>query len=265
MPTKRTSTKARGGEAERAAELVTFLRGGEASSSEVHDAFWELDRLPSGVVLDALAPWTGPAPSLDPLDDERRRALGLPQRPLALTVLEVAADADVLMLGDVAEEQLRVAGREWDGQDLDAFERLDGERDDSFAGSLRRVSLAGPGGAARFDVVLVADGAGTVFRAGTLEVVGHVAEGAVEVRDTRTREAIAAALAGGAVATEAPPEGEVDASAEPEAAEPEAEADAPPPKKRRASTRAPAKKSTRAPAKASTRAPAKKKKRTAKS
>lgn len=246
MPTKRTSTKARGGEAERAAELVTFLRAGEASSSEVHDAFWELDRLPSGVVLDALAPWTGPAPSLDPLDDDRRRALGLPARPLALTVLEVAEDADVLMLGDVAEEQLRVAGREWDGQDLDPFERLDGERDDSFAGSLRRVVLAGPGRAAMFDVLLVAEGAGTVFRAGTRQVVGHVAEGAVEVRDTRTREAIAAALAGGVVAAAA--EVAADAPAEPEAgASPEVEADAAPPKKRRA--RAPAKTSTRAPAK----------------
>jgi hypothetical protein len=42
----------------------------------------------------------------------------------------------VLDLGPIAEEQLRIAGRTWDGLDLEPEERLDGEREDTFAGTL---------------------------------------------------------------------------------------------------------------------------------
>ena len=187
----------------RATEIVASLRAGDPA--DVFDAFWELDALPVDDVRDALAAWTGPLPDPERLDTATRLAHGMSPRPLRLRALSVASDADVLDLGPVAEEQLRLAGKSWDGADLAAEERLDGELEGSFAGTLERHVLAdadAPGETPLFDVLLFADDAGVVFAAGTTKVVALIAYRKVEMRDRRTRVAIEEAVgARGAVSS----------------------------------------------------------------
>lgn len=188
----------------RAKAIVARLSEGNASSDEVFAAFEELDRLPPDVVRGAFEPWTGPAPDLERLDDQVRRAHRLPLRTPRLAVLESLRDADVLDAGDVAEQQLRIAGKAWDGQDLDAFERLDGERDDSFAGKLERRVL-GEGGRPVYDVFLFGEGAGVFFRAGTTTVLGVIADHLVETTDRPARLAIEQTLKDAPAAPTPPP------------------------------------------------------------
>ena len=181
--------------ARRAREIVASLRVDEPA--DVFEAFWQLDSLPIDDVRDALVAWTGPLPDVDRLDTARRLALGLPLRPLRLRALSVATDADILDLGPVAEEQLRLAGKSWDGAELAAEDRLDGERDDSFAGTVERRVLAdaeAPGDTPVFDVLLFAEDSGVVFAAGTTNVVALIAYRKVEMRDRRTRIALEEAL-----------------------------------------------------------------------
>jgi hypothetical protein len=188
--------RAPGASADRAREIVASLRA--ADPADVFDAFRQLDALPLDDVRDALASWTGPLPDLDRLDPAVRRALGLPPRPLRLRTLSVARDADVLDLGPVAEEQVRLAGKSWDGADLAPEERLDGELEGSFAGTLERRVLGdadAPGETPLFDVLLFAEDSGVVFAAGTTNVVALIAYRKVEMRDRRARVAIEEALA----------------------------------------------------------------------
>ncbi|HVH46648.1 MAG TPA: hypothetical protein VM925_30110 [Labilithrix sp.] len=187
---------ANGEVAERAAAIVESLP--KLSGEEVFAAFEELDQLPSEVVRDALATSTGPAPDPEQLDDATRRAHGFPPRPLRLRTLAVVNDADIFDLGSVAEEQLRLAGKAWDGADLSAEERLDGESEGSFAGTLAHRVLADADAAGvvpLFDVLLYAEDAGSIFRAGTTDLVGAIAYGIVEMKDKRARVAIQEALA----------------------------------------------------------------------
>ena len=231
----------------RAREIVAQLRRNEADSDKVFTAFEELDALPVDVVKDALAAWAGPAPELDALDDATRRAHGFPPRPMWLRTLAVVTDADVLDLGPVAEEQLRLAGKSWDGLDLAPEERLDGEMEGSFAGTLEHRVL-GEGDGAMFDVLRYAGDAGIVFRAGTVEPLGMIADGRVEIADRRARAAIEQALAADASA----PEAEVEAEASPEPTRKK-----PAPKKKTAAAAA-KKKTSAAPKKKTAAAPKKK-------
>lgn len=228
----------------RAKAIVARLSEGNASSDEVFAAFEELDRLPPDVVRGAFEPWTGPAPDLEGLDDQVRRAHRLPLRTPRLAVLESTRDADVLDAGDIAEQQLRIAGKAWDGQDLDAFERLDGERDDSFAGKLERRVL-GESGRAVYDVYLFGEGAGVFFRAGTTAVLGIIADHLVETTDRPAREALERALKDAPAAVERVPQQQLAlpltapaaVPAKPEVTEEaeteEAETEAPAPKKKK--------------------------------
>ena len=196
--------------------IVEKLGAGLASSEEVFAAFAELDALPPEVVRKAMDPWVGPAPDPERLDDATRRAHGLPPRRLVLKTHAIARDADLFDLGPVAEAQLKLAGKSWDGLDLEAEERLDGEVEGSFAGTLVRRVL-GDGHTPRYDVLTFADGAGVVFRADTTDVLAFIADGRVETRDRQLREAVEAALAQDEVA---PREPEVHiAKAEPAAVE----------------------------------------------
>ena len=179
----------------RARAIVARLSEGTASSDEVFAAFEELDQLPPDVVRGAFEPWTGPAPDLERLDDQVRRAHRLPLRTPRLSTLESARDADVLDLGDIAEAQLRIAGKTWDGQDLDPFERLDGEREDSFAGTLERRVL-GEAGKPLYDVLLFGEGSGVFFRAGATNVLGVIADHRIETTDRPARVALEQALVG---------------------------------------------------------------------
>ncbi|MFO0738464.1 MAG: hypothetical protein U0270_21395 [Labilithrix sp.] len=187
----------------RARAIVARLSEGNASSDEVFAAFEELDHLPPDVVRGALEPWTGPAPDPERLDDQVRRAHRLPLRTPRLTTIDSARDADVLDLGDLAESQLRIAGKTWDGQDLEAFDRLDGEREDSFAGTLERRVL-GENGRPLYDVLLFGEGSGVFFRSGTTQVLGVIADHCVETTDRPARLALEQALGRDAAPAPAP-------------------------------------------------------------
>lgn len=183
--------------------IVARLRAGPDSSDEVFTAFAELDALPEGVVRDALEPWLGAMPDIEQLDDETRAAHRLPPRRLRLRTIAVVKDADVLFLGSVAEEQLRVAGKSWDGADLEPEARLDEETEHSFAGTLEHITLASDDDETNtplFEVVRFLGDTGVVFRAGSKDPVGFIADGRIEVADARIRAALDDAL------REAPPE-----------------------------------------------------------
>ena len=159
-----------------------------SGSEEVFAAFEELDALPVEIVRSELGAWLGPAPRPDDLQ---------------LRTLAVVKDADVLDLGPVAEEQLRLAGKSFDGVDMAPEERLDGEIEGSFAGALQHrvlVDAAASGDRPLFDVLLYAEDAGVVFRAGTTELIGMITYGSVEMSDRRARAAIQQALAPAALA-----------------------------------------------------------------
>jgi hypothetical protein len=164
-------------DAHRAKAILASLEAGDPTSAAVYDAFWELDAMPA---------------------EEVRAALGVVLPEFRLRTVSIAKDADVLDLGPVAEEQLRLAGKSWDGADLAPEERLDGEVEGSFAGTLERRVLADadtPGDSPLFDVLSFAGDSGVVFAAGTTNVVALIAYHKVEMRDRRTRDALESALA----------------------------------------------------------------------
>lgn len=181
----------------RAKDIVDRLRAAPETSDEVFTAFEELDSLPPDVVREALEPWLGVPPDIELLDDATRLAHGLPSRRPRLVTLEVTRDADVLFLGSVAEAQLRLAGHSWDGVDREPEERLDGEVDGSFAGTLERVVLGDDANEKTpcFDVIRFRGDSGVVFRAGTVQRIGFIADGRVEVADANLRAALTDALA----------------------------------------------------------------------
>jgi hypothetical protein len=177
--------------------IVSRLRAGPETSDEVYIAFAELDELPEDVVRAALEPWLGPGPDIEHLDDATRAAHGFPPRKLRLRTLAIVKDADVLFLGPVAEEQLRVAGRSWDGVDTEPEERLDEDAEHSFAGTLEHHTLVAAFDATDtplFEVVRFLGDAGVIFRAGTAKPIGYIADGRVEVSDARICAAIDEAL-----------------------------------------------------------------------
>lgn len=183
--------------AKRPQAIVAPFDTGKVDVTEIFGAFAELDALSEELVQSELGAWLGPVPNLDAMDNRERRAQGLPLRPLRLTAVSVATDADVLDLGPIAEEQLRLAGKSWDGRDLAPEDRLDGELEGSFAGTLERRVLADADAkrnAPLFDVLLFADDAGIVFDAGTTRQVALIAYRKVEMKDGRTRRAIEDAI-----------------------------------------------------------------------
>jgi hypothetical protein len=182
---------------ERAAAILERLRSSDSGSADVFEAFGDLDALPADVVHEALGAWLGPQPDLGRMDNATRLVQGLPLRPLRLRTIAITTDADVLDLGPVAEEQLRIAGKTWDGVDLAPEERLDGELQGSFAGTLVRRVLADEDAPtiALFDVLTFAEDSGLVFEAGTTRQLALITYGKVEMRDARTRSAIEDALA----------------------------------------------------------------------
>jgi hypothetical protein len=185
-------------DARRARAIVASFDADDTTSDKVYETFAELDALPSEAVRKALEAWKGaPLPDPHDLPDNVRRAHGMPPKPIPLTALPKVTDADILDLGPLAEEQLRVAGRSWDGEDLSAEERLDGEREGSLAGTFERrvlVDARVEPAVPVFDVVSFAGDSGVVFRAGSATPVGWIADGKVEVRERHLREAIDRAL-----------------------------------------------------------------------
>ena len=188
---------------ERAAKLVASLGQGLESADDVFAAFEQLDALPAEVVRDALVALTGESATLDDLDDATRVALGMPPKPVVLRPIAIVRDADVLDLGRLVEAQVRAAGETWDGENREAVERLDGESEGSFAGTLERLVLAPVPASASvpdvtrpaFDVLLFQSDAGAIFESGTTKRIGAIAYGTVEMSDRRARAAVQTALA----------------------------------------------------------------------
>jgi hypothetical protein len=179
---KSASTKKRASPDEkRARELVDSLENGDGDPQLVFEAFAELDVLPPEVVRAAMGDWIGAEHAA-------------PRPVLRLATMTSVRDADVLDEGPVAEAQLRAAGKFWDGADLEPEERLDGELEGTFAGTLERRVL-GEGEAARVDAILFHEDAGVFFRAGTTQIVGARVDGRFEVRDAELRAALEEALA----------------------------------------------------------------------
>ncbi|MET7420846.1 hypothetical protein [Dactylosporangium sp. NPDC005555] len=98
-------------------------------------------------------------------------------------------------LSPIEREQLRAAGKLYDGEDIEAEARLAGDDHDeaSFRGfcSLWRVV---DGGRPRFDAWLYQVDSGTVFRAGTTEVVAEVVQFGLECDDPEVRRELGPAM-----------------------------------------------------------------------
>jgi hypothetical protein len=121
-----------------------------------------------------------------------------------LRTLAVVRDADVLDLGPIADEQLRLAGISWDGLDRATEDRLDGEIEDSFAGTLEHRVL-GEANTPLFDVLRYAGDSGIIFATGTTKALGTIGDGRVQMAERRARDAIQAALAAADAGVEVEP------------------------------------------------------------
>ena len=104
---------------------------------------------------------------------------GVSPRTAFAVGLKVDADA----LSPLEQEQLRIGGRGYDEQDLDATARLaDDNSETSFKGTLRLRSISDESGAALYDAVLYLD-AGAIFQAGTTVEVGWLSQGGVVLKE----------------------------------------------------------------------------------
>jgi hypothetical protein len=83
------------------------------------------------------------------------------------------------------QEQLRVAGRKYDGQDLPAAGRLDAGGDEgvTFHGFLELVEYLDEAGAPAFEGVLYMVDSGTIFKAGTTDAVAEIIQFGLECPD----------------------------------------------------------------------------------
>jgi hypothetical protein len=91
---------------------------------------------------------------------------------------------DVGQLSAIDREQLQVAGRCYDGEDLPVEDRLDPDGDEftSFHGTCAHWRVV-DGDEHRYDVWLYQVDSGTVFRAGTTEVVAEVVQLGLDCED----------------------------------------------------------------------------------
>lgn len=112
----------------------------------------------------------------------REAALNKP--PPVFVVLGIRSIDDAAQLSPLDREQLRIAGRGYDQQDLEAEARLaDDNSEQSFLGHLELRSIADTEGEPWLDAVLFAVDSGVLFRAGTIEELGWVSQGGVSLRD----------------------------------------------------------------------------------
>jgi hypothetical protein len=111
--------------------------------------------------------------------------------PVVLACTEYFKPASARDLSKIQREQLRFAGKEFDGEDLDAEERLavDGG-ESSFAGLIQFRTIADAGGKPIYDALLFMGDAGIVFETGTTDRVGALSEGELVVGDRALRDAL---------------------------------------------------------------------------
>lgn len=104
---------------------------------------------------------------------------------------------DASTLDDVAKAQLHEAGRRYDGNDLPADARIGDDDADEESGKLFRItrwSLVDDAGTPRYDAWLYQVDSGTLFVAGTTNVVAEVVQFGLECTDAAVRAAIEPAL-----------------------------------------------------------------------
>ncbi len=118
-------------------------------------------------------------------------ALTAEPEPLDLRCTQYFKPASIDDLTDVQKEQLRLAGKAWDGEDLAAEARLaeDGG-ETSFAGLIQFRILADAEGTPLYDALLYMGDSGSIYKTGTTEAVGAVIQGAIEVPDRPLKEAL---------------------------------------------------------------------------
>ncbi len=106
---------------------------------------------------------------------------------------------DASTLDDAAKAQLHEAGRRYDGNDLPAEARIgNGDDDeDEESGKLFRVtrwSIVSEDGATRYDAWLYQVDSGTIFAAGSANVVAEIVQFGLECTDPAVLAAIEPAL-----------------------------------------------------------------------
>jgi hypothetical protein len=110
-----------------------------------------------------------------------------------------------MALGDLTElqqAQLAVAGKRYDGRDLPAADRISVEGSDeegfdqSFRGLLELCELLDDEGARAYDVLLYMGDSGTVFEAGSTEVVADIVQCGIQGVDQDLATALETALKG---------------------------------------------------------------------
>lgn len=123
--------------------------------------------------------------------------------PVALTVTSIVRPNHAHELSAIAKEQLRVAGRAYDQQDLDASARLEQSNEEtSFHGVFEMRTVAESDGAAAYDILIVTSDAGSIFEAGTTNEIGALSQGGAVVLE-KENEPLRAALQGAVRAKEA--------------------------------------------------------------
>jgi hypothetical protein len=104
--------------------------------------------------------------------------------PIELVIASSLRPRSAADLSDVEREQVRIAGKNYDGFDLSAERRLttmDRNDEQSFEGSLEVRHIADASGQVRFDMLLYMIDGGAIFRAGTTESIGGICQGGVEL------------------------------------------------------------------------------------
>jgi hypothetical protein len=114
-------------------------------------------------------------------------------KPIKLVVTSIVKPESADELSPVAKEQLRIAGKGYDEQDLDAAARLadDGE-ETSFRGFFEIRSIVDAAGKPAYDMLVYMTDSGSIFEAGSTHEIGGVAQGGVVLR--KTNEPLRAAL-----------------------------------------------------------------------
>jgi hypothetical protein len=117
--------------------------------------------------------------------------------PIDLFVTRIAKPATVDELSDLQKEQLRIAGKGYDEQDLPASARLAADDSEaSFLGYLEFREIVDATGKPLFDALLLNVDAGVVFEAGTTKERGSVVQGGVVLQppDPAMKEAVQIAV-----------------------------------------------------------------------